>query len=88
MNNYKTSDICLATVLVMEGHPISELKFDTSSRAWFLFEEENKVLKVVDVYNQRKMKVEPNKFFITLRDVKTRFYDERKRQNIRTSRVY
>jgi hypothetical protein len=65
----------------MEGHPISELEFDTPSRAWFLFEEENKaLLKIVDEYNQRRMKVEPNKFFTTMRDVKTRFYDEKKKK--------
>ena len=77
---YKTTDICLASVLTLKGFPIKTVEFETSSRAWFCFD--NNADRIINDYNSRKIRVEPNKFFITMRDVKTRFYDEKKRQQI------
>lgn len=77
---YKTADIALTATLVANGFQIQGLEFETEKRAWFEFEDTRKLRELVDKYNLRKVRIEPNDFFTKLRDVKTRIYDEKNRQ--------
>lgn len=72
---YKTSDLALACFLSIT-YPIEEIDRSNPKRAEFVFNNTEAINKLVELYWQRKAKIEPQAFFNQLKIVKARLYGE------------
>lgn len=72
---FKTSDLALTTALSL-FYPISSID-GPSSRAIFLFERQEGLDQIIQMYWRQELKVEPQAFFQQLKMVKTRLYEQR-----------
>ena len=72
-DNYKTSDLALATTLSL-NYPIFSIDKSNPSRSEFLFEKCEGLYDFVNKYWNGELRVEPQKFFTQLKVIKTRLY--------------
>ncbi len=76
-NTFTTSDIALATALVVKGFPILKLERELSGRrVTFVFEQSSEINETTNKFWQKKLAVEPSAYFHELKDIKTRLYSE------------
>lgn len=72
-DNYKTSDMALATTLSL-NYPIFSIDKSNPSRSEFCFEKCSDIYDFVNRYWNGELRVEPQKFFTQLKVIKTRLY--------------
>jgi hypothetical protein len=73
---YTTTDLCLATTLIVLGFKITRLDRETESRARFVFDKTKKLDEAVTDFYLHKLEVEPLGFFGEMRMLKSRIYQE------------
>lgn len=73
-NIYKTSDIALAAALQTCGMTILEtIKYE--KRVFFLFRNNERVHKLIELYYSNRLRVSPLTYFTNLRSLRTRIYN-------------
>lgn len=75
-NEYKTSDMGTAVILSYFDFPLIRIEQDPEKpqRKLFVFENSQKLQDLINSYWNRKTEVEPQKYFMVLKDLKTRLY--------------
>jgi len=71
-NKYQTTDLCLATTISLWYSPIN--LFKQGNKVIFVFLETKEVTRLISLYWQDQIKVEPKQFFSQLKNLKTRIY--------------
>ena len=75
---YLTSDLCLAVILKMNGAKIKRIEPIGKKRFKFCFEENDKLLPIVNDYFQLQAQDHPyKKFFNEMREIKNIIYNYR-----------
>ena len=72
-NYYRTSDFALITTLSL-FHPICSVDKTDPKRALFAFKRDKNLTELIESYWQGELKVDPQKFFNQLREIKNRIY--------------
>ena len=75
-DEYKTSDMGTAVILSYFDFIILRIEPDPEkpTRKLFVFTNSTKLQKTINDYWNRKTEVEPQKYFMVLKDLKTRLY--------------
>lgn len=75
-NMVRLSDLGIVTSLVAKGYNIIETKkdFENSSRVDFVFKKDINLDKLISGYFEGKLMVDAKKFWLTLRDIKSRIH--------------
>ena len=73
---YKSSDFALVTTISLYFPIVSVDKTDPK-RVLFTFEQSKKLGKLLDLYWQGKVMIEPQQFFSQLKNIKTRIYSNK-----------
>ena len=73
--NYKTSDLCLATVISL-SLPLQGLERLGSGKAYFIFEHTDELDGLLERYWKRDLTTDPQMFFQQLKLIKSRLYNE------------
>jgi hypothetical protein len=71
---YRVSDFPLVVSLAV-SFPILSVERDDPRRVHFLFEQSDALAKLVEAYNRRELRIEPQLFYHTMKSVKSRLYD-------------
>jgi len=72
-NYYQTSDLALVTTLSL-FYPIDSVDKTHPRRVLFVFKRNEKLNEIIKCYWHGELKVEPQKFFNQLKNIKTRIY--------------
>lgn len=75
-DEYKTSDLALATALVSAGYKLEAIDRSDGHKALFIFENTIGVKKHVGYFWDDLMKVNPRAYFANLKALKSRLYNE------------
>lgn len=75
-NYYSTSDLALATAISL-SYPLDSITGTNPRKATFLFKRSKKLNRLVELYWQGKLKVNPTAYFNQLKSIKSRLYEER-----------
>lgn len=73
---YSTQDYPTATTLLCLGHPVVELNRNDSSRFSFVFECNEDLERIVKLFWQKKIRVEPMGFIQAQKEIKSRIYSQ------------
>lgn len=74
-NQYKTSDLPLATVLSLFS-PIESIDSSDKRRVFFVFKQSQELDKLIKKYWDRELKIEPQEYFNQLKIIKSRIYSQ------------
>lgn len=72
-NNYKTSDLALATTLSL-FFSVESIDSSDGKRVFFAFKQSQDLNNLVDLYWRGEVTVDPQKFFNQLKVIKSRIY--------------
>jgi len=75
-NEYKITDLNLASILTTLGHTIKRLDKENSRRVIFVFEDELEIQNVIGNYWSGALSVDPRKLFDNQKMLKSRIYNE------------
>lgn len=73
---FNTPDLSLTTALSL-WFPICEINRDNPHKVTFQFKKTNKLAKTIELFWQGKLMVDPQKYFLQLKTIKSRIYSER-----------
>jgi len=73
-NNYSTSDAWLASVLMALGEKMVAVERNDSSRALFVFERSEAILRHIEGYKRGELRIEPQNLFVQNKLLKNRLY--------------
>jgi len=71
---FKTTDICLASFLLVKGIEFAGINKDSSNRATFLFIHSSECVSLVTNFSQMKTTVEPISFHASMKRLKQLLY--------------
>lgn len=74
-NYYKTSDLSLATTLSLYS-PVKSTEIVDNKKVLFVFVKSPELNKLINMYWNGELKVDPQQFFNQLKAVKTRIYSQ------------
>ena len=72
---FRTADLSLTASLCVSGFVVKEVERVDPKRSIFIFEKSEKLLKEVDKYWRKEMKLEPQEYFYQLKILKARIYE-------------
>lgn len=70
---FSSPDLALATTLIIYGYPVESIERSTKKNI-FYFKRDEKLDDLIQKYFSHQLVVEPNQYFNTLRELKTRMY--------------
>ncbi len=73
--NYKTSDMWLAAVLMALGEDMVGVERGKGPRAMFVFLNSASIERQAEAYKSGKLRIEPQKLFVQTKLLKSRLYD-------------
>lgn len=71
---FTTYDLNLAAVLVAHGHVLEKVDKQERGKALFYFSQTVKLEELIDKYWKRKLKMDPQDLFTSLKVIKNRLY--------------
>ena len=75
MNNFKTTDITLASTLYYFSFVIDSIEKQNSNKCVFYFARKDGLDDTIQAYWAGKLQIEPKRFFACLKEIKTRLYE-------------
>ncbi|MHB8276494.1 MAG: DUF5659 domain-containing protein [Candidatus Humimicrobiaceae bacterium] len=73
-NLYSTSDLALAAAVSLY-YPIKSIDKKNPSKVYFIFEKDKKFDLIVECYWRSDLKVDPQKYFNSIKALKNRIYN-------------
>jgi len=77
---YSTTDLGLAGAINCY-YPLEGIDYHDPKEAQFLFKKERELDKLIESYWQKELKIDAQTYYIQLRILKNRLYEEKKKQN-------
>ncbi len=74
---FYTSDLALSSALLAEGHNLCDLDFSDTRKTCFVFVEDQELRDAIKNYWDGRMRVDPRAYFNTLKDLKSRIYNQK-----------
>lgn len=73
---YETQSLPLAVTLICSGIPLDSVNKGADGKSTFVFPQSSDLSRIIRLFWQRALKVEPNFFWETQRFLKSRIYGE------------
>ena len=74
---YTTNDLALSSALLSMQFILCDMDFSDPKKTYFVFVEDQELREAIQAYWSGKLRVEPRLYFNTLKDLKSRIYNQK-----------